>query len=102
MENMQRLLFRLNFALHRALYYFFGHVKHDASFHTVGLKQCMRCRRLHESFACHVGGEFQEGHKLDAKTAKKLPKEMPKKMIGRMLTRKEVTALLKKLSKGLR
>jgi hypothetical protein len=38
-------------------------------------------------------GEFQEGHALDAKMTKKVPK----KMIGRALSRKEATALLKKL-----
>jgi hypothetical protein len=43
---MKRLVFRVNFALRRALYYFFGHVKHDVSFHTVGLKQCLRCLRI--------------------------------------------------------
>jgi hypothetical protein len=41
-----------------------------------------------------VEGEFQEGHELDAKTAKKVPKAM----IGRVLTRKEATALLKRLA----
>jgi hypothetical protein len=40
-----------------------------------------------------VPGEFQEGHELDDKTAKKVPKGM----IGRVLSRKEATALLKKL-----
>lgn len=40
-----------------------------------------------------VEGEFQEGHELDAKTAKRVPKGM----IGRVLSRKEATALLKKL-----
>jgi hypothetical protein len=38
-------------------------------------------------------GEFQEGHELDDKTAKKVPK----RMIGRVLSRKEATALLTKL-----
>jgi hypothetical protein len=42
-----------------------------------------------------VPGEFQEGHELDDKTAKKVPKGM----IGRVLSRKEATALLKKLDK---
>ena len=40
-----------------------------------------------------IEGEFQEGHELDAKTAKKVPK----RMIGRVLSRKDATALLKKL-----
>ena len=39
-------------------------------------------------------GDFQEGHKLDAKTVKKIPA----KMIGRTLTHKEAFALLKKIS----
>ena len=43
----------------------------------------------------NVPGEFQEGHELDDKTAKKLPKGM----IGRLLSRKEATALLKRLDK---
>ena len=38
-------------------------------------------------------GKFQEGHELDYKTAKKVPKGV----IGRALSRKETTALLKKL-----
>jgi hypothetical protein len=38
-------------------------------------------------------GKFQEGHKLDDKTAKKVPK----RLIGRVLSRKEATALLRKL-----
>jgi hypothetical protein len=38
-------------------------------------------------------GEFQEGHKIDAKTAKKIPA----KMIGRTLSHKEAFALLKKI-----
>ena len=42
----------------------------------------------------NVPGEFQEGYELDDKTAKKVPK----RMIGRVLSRKEATALLKKLS----
>jgi hypothetical protein len=41
----------------------------------------------------NVSGEFQDGHALDSKTVKKVPK----KMIGRALSRKEATALLKKL-----
>jgi hypothetical protein len=36
-------------------------------------------------------GEFREGHKLDAKTAKKVPKAM----IGRALNAAEAAALLK-------
>jgi hypothetical protein len=40
-----------------------------------------------------VPGKFQEGHELDAKTAKKVPKGM----IGRVLSRKDATALLRKL-----
>jgi hypothetical protein len=40
-----------------------------------------------------VEGEFQEGHELDAKMAGKVPKGQ----IGKSLTRKEATALLKKL-----
>jgi hypothetical protein len=40
-----------------------------------------------------IESEFQEGHKLDAKIAKKVPK----KMIGHALSFKEGTALLKKL-----
>jgi hypothetical protein len=41
----------------------------------------------------NVPGAFQEGHELDDKTAKKVPKDM----IGRLLSRKEATALLRKL-----
>ena len=41
----------------------------------------------------NVFGEFQEGHELDDKTAKKVPKAM----IGRLLSRKETTELLRKL-----
>jgi hypothetical protein len=41
----------------------------------------------------NVPGEFQEGHELDDKTAKKVPKAM----IGRVLSRKEATAILGKL-----
>jgi hypothetical protein len=40
-----------------------------------------------------IEGEFQEGHELDAKTAKKVPRAM----IGRVLSRKEAKTLLKKL-----
>lgn len=40
---MRRPLARINFAIRRVLCYFFGHVKHDVSFRTVGLKQCLRC-----------------------------------------------------------
>jgi hypothetical protein len=40
-----------------------------------------------------VPGDFQEGHELDDKTAKKVPKAM----IGRVLSCKEATALLRKL-----
>jgi hypothetical protein len=40
-----------------------------------------------------IKGEFQEGHELDPKTAKKVPKGM----IGRVLSRTEATALLKNL-----
>ena len=39
-------------------------------------------------------GEFQEGHKLDARTAKKIPANM----IGRTLTHNEAFALLKQIS----
>ncbi len=39
-------------------------------------------------------GEFQEGHQLDAKTAKRIPA----KMIGRTLTHKEAFALLKRIT----
>jgi hypothetical protein len=41
----------------------------------------------------NVPGEFRKGHELDDKTAKKVPANM----IGRVLSRKEATALLKKL-----
>ena len=40
-----------------------------------------------------VEGKFQEGHELNAKTAKKVPKAM----IEKPLTRKQATVLLKKL-----
>jgi hypothetical protein len=39
-----------------------------------------------------IEGEFQKGHELDAKTAKK----MPKGMIERVLSRNEAAALLQK------
>ncbi len=38
-------------------------------------------------------GRFQEGHKLDAKTVKKIPANM----IGRTLSHKEAFALLKRI-----
>jgi hypothetical protein len=41
----------------------------------------------------NVPGEFQEGHELDGKTAKKIPKVM----IGTPLTRKQANALLKRM-----
>jgi hypothetical protein len=41
-----------------------------------------------------VEGEFQEGHALDAKMTKKVPKGQ----IGKPLTRKQATALLKRLA----
>ena len=40
-----------------------------------------------------VEGEFQKGHELDGKTARKIPNAM----IGTPLTRKHATALLKRL-----
>jgi hypothetical protein len=40
-----------------------------------------------------VEGEFQEGHELDAKIAKKVPKAQ----IGKPLNRRQATALLKRL-----
>ena len=40
-----------------------------------------------------IEGKFQEGHQLDAKTAKKVPKAQ----IGNILSRAQATALLKKL-----
>ena len=40
-------------------------------------------------------GEFQGGHELDDKTAKKVPKNQ----IGKPLTRRQANALLKKLDK---
>lgn len=40
-----------------------------------------------------IEGKFQEGHQLDAKTAKKVPKAQ----IGKLLSRAQATALLKKL-----
>jgi hypothetical protein len=39
-------------------------------------------------------GVFQEGHQLDAKTARKIPE----KMVGRSLSQKEATALLKRIA----
>jgi hypothetical protein len=42
-----------------------------------------------------IVGEFQEGHELDARTAKKVSKAM----VGKVLSRKEAAALLKKLDK---
>ncbi len=42
-----------------------------------------------------ITGEFQEGHELDAKMAKKVPKAQ----IGKILSRAQATALLKKLDK---
>jgi len=39
-------------------------------------------------------GEFVEAHMLDAKTARKVPK----KMIGRVLSPREVSALLDRMS----
>lgn len=42
-----------------------------------------------------IEGEFQEGHELDAKTAKKIPKPQ----IGKILSRAQASALLKKLDK---
>lgn len=41
-----------------------------------------------------IEGEFQEGHELDAKMTKKVPKAQ----ISKPLTRKQATALLRKLS----
>jgi hypothetical protein len=38
-------------------------------------------------------GEFQEGHQIDSKTAKRIPKQM----IGRTLSREEAERLLKRL-----
>ena len=40
-----------------------------------------------------IDGEFQEGHELDAKMAKKVPKAQ----VGKPLSRKQANALLKKL-----
>lgn len=40
-------------------------------------------------------GEFQEGHRLDRKTAKKIPA----KMIGRTLSQREAVALLKRIAR---
>jgi hypothetical protein len=41
-----------------------------------------------------VEGEFQEGHELDRKMTKKVPKGE----IGKLLTRKQASALLKRLA----
>jgi hypothetical protein len=48
--------------------------------------------RLKAKLAGHEG-EFTEAHKLDAKTAKKMPKDL----VGRVLSQREATRLLKKL-----
>lgn len=64
---------------------------HDLSVITQPAGQFIAARM--RALLAGVEGEFQEGHELDAKTAKKVPK----KMIGRVLTREEATALLKKL-----
>ena len=50
--------------------------------------------RIKASIAGFDDGEFVEAHALDAKTARKVPK----KMIGRVLSPREVSALLKRLS----
>ena len=50
--------------------------------------------RLKASIAGFDVGVFVETHMLDAKTAKKVPK----KMIGRVLSPREVSALLNRLS----
>jgi hypothetical protein len=42
-----------------------------------------------------IEGEFQEGHALDAKAARKVPKAQ----ISKTLSRAQATALLKKLDK---
>lgn len=42
-----------------------------------------------------ITGEFQEGHELDARMAKRVPKAQ----IGKILLRNQATALLKKLDK---
>ena len=41
-----------------------------------------------------IEGEFQEGHELDAKMARKVPKSQ----IGKPLSRTQATALLKRLA----
>jgi hypothetical protein len=46
MDSMQRFLLRLNLATRCLICRFFGHVKHDVSFRTVGLKQCLHCLRV--------------------------------------------------------
>jgi len=43
---MKQLVVRVNFALHGALCYCFGHVEHAVSFRAVGLMQCPRCLRI--------------------------------------------------------
>jgi hypothetical protein len=48
--------------------------------------------RMHAKLA-GVVGEFQEGHELDAKTAKKVPRTQ----IGKILSQAQATALLNKL-----
>ena len=50
--------------------------------------------RLKASIAGFDEGMFVEAHMLDAKTARKVPK----KMIGRVLSPREVSALLDRLS----
>ncbi len=42
-----------------------------------------------------MDGEFQEGHELDAKIAKRMAKDQ----IGKILSRKQATALLKRLDR---
>ena len=42
-----------------------------------------------------IEGEFQEGHRLETKMAKKVPKAL----IGKILSRTQAAALLKKLDK---
>ena len=50
--------------------------------------------RIKASIAGFDDGEFVEAHMLDAKTARKVPK----KMIGRVLSPREVSALLDRMS----
>ena len=50
--------------------------------------------RLKASIAGFDAGVFVEAHMLDAKTARKVPK----KMIGRVLSPREVSALLDRMS----